>query len=101
MEAFMVRYSFFPLYQSITDTSVLNDALVDLLRNETMYLSGKCKAPNAQEFTYFFKFNSCPQCNPGEIILQMARDLAQGMRFLHGSKPPILHGDLKVSYYRK
>ena len=33
----------------------------------------------------------------GEIVLQMARDLAQGMRFLHGSKPPILHGDLKVS----
>lgn len=46
-------------------------SLHDLLRNETMVLSG-------------------------EIVLQMARDLAQGMRFLHTSKPPILHGDLKA-----
>lgn len=30
-----------------------------------------------------------------EIILQITRDLAQGLRFLHSSKPSILHGDLK------
>ena len=45
-------------------------SLGDLLKNETMYLSG-------------------------EIILQMARDVAQGLRYLHYAKPPILHGDLK------
>lgn len=45
-------------------------SLHDLLRNETMYLSG-------------------------EIILQVARDVAQGLRYLHTAKPPILHGDLK------
>ena len=28
----------------------------------------------------------------GEIILQVTRDIAQGLRFLHSSKPPMLHG---------
>jgi len=42
-------------------------SLHDLLRNETMHLSG-------------------------EIILQVTRDIAQGLRFLHSSKPPMLHG---------
>ena len=46
-------------------------SLHDLLRNETMYTGG-------------------------EIILQILRDIAQGLRFLHSSKPPILHGDLKA-----
>jgi len=45
-------------------------SLHDLLSNETMHLSG-------------------------EIILQVARDVTQGLRFLHSSKPPIMHGDLK------
>lgn len=45
-------------------------SLNDLLQNETMYLSG-------------------------EIILQITRDVAQGLRYLHTAKPPILHGDLK------
>ena len=45
-------------------------SLHDLLRNETMHLSG-------------------------ELILQIARDIAQCLRFLHSSRPPLLHGDLK------
>jgi guanylate cyclase len=28
--------------------------------------------------------------------MQIVRDIAQGLRFLHASKPPILHGDLKA-----
>ena len=32
----------------------------------------------------------------GEIILQVVRDIIQGIQFLHASKPPILHGDLKA-----
>ncbi len=32
----------------------------------------------------------------GEIILQVVRDVVQGIQFLHASKPPILHGDLKA-----
>lgn len=32
----------------------------------------------------------------GEIIMQIVRDIAQGLRFLHASKPPILHRDLKA-----
>ncbi len=32
----------------------------------------------------------------GEIILQVVRDIVQGIQFLHASKPPILHGDLKA-----
>lgn len=31
----------------------------------------------------------------GEILLQIIRDIVQGLQFLHASKPPILHGDLK------
>ncbi|CAJ1957939.1 unnamed protein product [Cylindrotheca closterium] len=48
-----------------------NGSLYDLLRNETLYTGG-------------------------EIILQIVRDVAQGLRFLHASRPPILHGDLKA-----
>jgi len=48
-----------------------NGSLYDLLRNETMYTGG-------------------------EIIMQIVRDIAQGLRFLHASKPPILHRDLKA-----
>jgi serine/threonine protein kinase len=43
----------------------------DLLRNETLYTGG-------------------------EIIMQIVRDVAQGLRFLHASKPPVLHHDLKA-----
>ena len=46
-------------------------SLYDLLHNETMYAGG-------------------------EIILQLVRDIVQGIQFLHASKPPILHGDLKA-----
>ena len=46
-------------------------SLYDLLRNETM-------TPG------------------GEIILQIVRDIVQGIQFLHASKPAILHGDLKA-----
>ena len=46
-------------------------SLYDLLHNDTMYTGG-------------------------EIILQILRDIAQGMRYLHTSNPAILHGDLKA-----
>ncbi|CAB9502908.1 activated protein kinase catalytic subunit alpha-1 [Seminavis robusta] len=46
-------------------------SLHDLLRNETMYAGG-------------------------EICLQILRDVSSGIRYLHASKPPILHGDLKA-----
>ena len=45
-------------------------SLHDLLKNETMYAGG-------------------------EICLQIMRDVASGLRYLHSSKPPIFHGDLK------
>eukprot|EP00526_Cylindrotheca_closterium_P008173 CAMPEP_0113660222 /NCGR_PEP_ID=MMETSP0017_2-20120614/32780_1 /TAXON_ID=2856 /ORGANISM="Cylindrotheca closterium" /LENGTH=836 /DNA_ID=CAMNT_0000574833 /DNA_START=650 /DNA_END=3157 /DNA_ORIENTATION=+ /assembly_acc=CAM_ASM_000147 len=48
-----------------------NGSLYDLLRNETLYTGG-------------------------EIIIQIVRDIAQGLRFLHASKPPILHRDMKA-----
>jgi guanylate cyclase, other len=46
-------------------------SLYDLLRNETMYAGG-------------------------EILLQIIKDITQGINFLHSSRPPILHGDLKA-----
>eukprot|EP00980_Cylindrotheca_fusiformis_P006580 scaffold1387_cov103-Cylindrotheca_fusiformis.AAC.2 len=48
-----------------------NGSLYDLLRNETVYTGG-------------------------EIILQIVRDIAQGLRFLHSSKPAVFHRDLKA-----
>lgn len=54
-----------------TSFSLFNLCSYDLLRNETLYTGG-------------------------EIIIQIVRDIAQGLRFLHASKPPILHHDLKA-----
>jgi len=48
-----------------------NGSLYDLLRNSTAYTGG-------------------------EIIMQIVKDIAQGLRFLHASKPPTLHRDLKA-----
>jgi serine/threonine protein kinase len=45
-------------------------SLHDLLRNETFIATG-------------------------DIIMQILRDITQGLRYLHASKPAILHGDLK------
>lgn len=47
-----------------------NGSLYDLLHNETMIMEP-------------------------EIILPMLRDISQGLRFLHATKPPVIHGDLK------
>ncbi|CAB9517043.1 Ephrin type-B receptor 3 (Fragment) [Seminavis robusta] len=45
-------------------------SLYDLLRNDSMHLAG-------------------------DIILQVCRDVAQGLRYLHSSHPPVFHGDMK------
>jgi serine/threonine protein kinase len=45
-------------------------SLYDLLHNETMELEG-------------------------ELVLQILRDIAQGLRFLHAATPKVIHGDLK------
>ena len=31
----------------------------------------------------------------GDVILPILRDVCQGIRFLHASDPPIVHGDIK------
>ena len=31
-----------------------------------------------------------------ELLLSILQDISQGLRFLHASDPPIIHGDLKV-----
>jgi serine/threonine protein kinase len=46
-------------------------SLFDLLHNETMIVEG-------------------------EMVLQILRDIAQGLRFLHAAKPQVIHGDLKA-----
>jgi serine/threonine protein kinase len=32
-----------------------------------------------------------------ELLYPILQDVAKGMRFLHASDPPVIHGDLKVS----
>ncbi|CAB9517041.1 activated protein kinase catalytic subunit alpha-1 [Seminavis robusta] len=46
-------------------------SLYDLLRNDSMHLAG-------------------------DVILQICRDVAQGLRYLHSSRPPVFHGDMKA-----
>lgn len=46
-------------------------SLNDVLKNDTMVLAG-------------------------DVILQMCRDVAQGLRYLHSSKPPVMHHDMKA-----
>lgn len=48
----------------------MNGSLFDFIRNETIVMEG-------------------------ELILPMLRDITQGMRFLHSSSPPVIHGNLK------
>ena len=55
----------------LTSFALCSISRYDLLRNETVYTGG-------------------------EIILQILRDIAQGLRFLHASDPPIVHRDLKA-----
>ena len=45
-------------------------SLSDLLKNESMVLDG-------------------------DIVAPILRDISSGIRFLHSSVPPIVHGDLK------
>jgi serine/threonine protein kinase len=45
--------------------------LYDLIHNETLILEG-------------------------EMILNILRDISQGLRFLHSAAPPLIHGDLKA-----
>lgn len=47
-------------------------SLYDILHNETMFLEA-------------------------DIILPILRDITQGCRFLHASKPEIIHGDIKAA----
>ncbi|CAB9514229.1 activated protein kinase catalytic subunit alpha-1 [Seminavis robusta] len=47
-------------------------SLYDLLHNETLALEG-------------------------ELLMPLLRDITQGMRFLHASNPPVIHGDLKAA----
>jgi class 3 adenylate cyclase len=65
--------SFFPqlIQQMLVMEYMEYGSLYDLLHNETMSAGG-------------------------DIILQVVRDITQGIQFLHASKPPILHGDLKA-----
>ena len=50
---------------------MFHGSLYDILHNETMVLEG-------------------------DILLPIMRDISSGLRFLHASRPQILHGDLKV-----
>ena len=34
-----------------------------------------------------------------ESLHSILQDISQGMRFLHASEPPVIHGDLKVSLF--
>ena len=54
---------------------------------------GKCRLQIATKYEIYAhsKFQIF-----SKIILQICRDIAQGLRFLHSSKPPILHGDMKA-----
>lgn len=33
----------------------------------------------------------------GDMILQILRDVVQGLRYLHSAQPPVMHGDLKAN----
>ena len=46
-------------------------SLFDIIHNETMHLDG-------------------------DLVLNILRDISQGLRFLHAAKPQVVHGDLKA-----
>lgn len=47
-------------------------------------------------FGFTFPTRLSPLTTRSDIILQMLRDVASGMRFLHTAEPPIVHADLKA-----
>ena len=48
----------------------VHGSLYDILHNETMIIEG-------------------------DLVHNILQDIAQGVRFLHAPKPPVIHGDLK------
>jgi guanylate cyclase len=46
-----------------------NGSLYDIIHNESIFMDG-------------------------EMMLHILRDISQGVRFLHGADPPVIHGDL-------
>ena len=75
-------------------------SLHDLLHNETMPLTGDVILQICRDVSQTI-FMCVILVMPSVLICKLRIQLAQGLRFLHSSKPPILHGDLKARNIRK
>ena len=97
---------FFPLEGAVVESQkdpklvleyMEHGSLYDILNNDTMFLEVRLESHKSMTSVYRWRSVSTSVPVQADIVLPILRDITQGCRFLHASKPAIIHGDIKAA----